>query len=59
METSNERHITDPMIMGRLVRTVEILRAMGRPYNVAIHDVQASHGLTKADVIALIKLTER
>lgn len=56
MESMNERHITDVDQLMKLVRVVDTLCSCGRPLNVAMHDIAHSYGLTRADVMSILKL---
>lgn len=56
METSTERHITNPLELARLAKAVDTLVILGRPLNQALYDVAQSYGLTRTDVNALIRL---
>lgn len=54
-ELSNERHV-DSMELVRIAKTVGVLTALGRTTNLALKDVSDAFGLTRADVLALIRL---
>lgn len=55
---ASAKYSTDPLVLARLAKTVDTLCAMGRPLNVALYDVQVSHGLCRADLVELIRLIE-